>query len=214
MRSLSDTSFLPRLRLALYSLLICSSLILILLSSCLLGYQLIRTSGYNKPVPSLLTCSALTLAHCALFLSPIRLHSSPKRRLVQSLQVEIASLCVFGLFTLACVARLHESTPGLLSKCGPYFTCTALQGCLALGWLSFLFLAILFPSLLLATLYHHRRAHDSTIWREPFSSFAWDKYAPHSGSAAMGGLGGAAVGAARQQYGQKDGSGQFVLGEA
>ncbi|GAA5839694.1 hypothetical protein JCM11251_002564 [Rhodosporidiobolus azoricus] len=180
--NLSNTSYLPKLRLGAYSLLCCSSVLLFAMSLATLVYQLLKTyGGYNKPIPSLLTCSALTLVHCGLFLSPLRPSSSPKRRKLLSVQVELLSLVVFALFTLASVARLHSSTPGLLSACSGYFTCVALQGCLALGWLSFLFLTVLFTSLLLAGLYHHRRSSDSSLWREPFSSFDWAKYDARGG---------------------------------
>ncbi|GAA6001282.1 hypothetical protein JCM10207_007500 [Rhodosporidiobolus poonsookiae] len=189
---LNNTAWLPSLRLGGYSLLCCSSLLLFAMSTALLAYQLVKTyGGYNKPIPSLLVCSFLTLVHCAVFLAPISVTSSPKRRRLTCIAVEVASLCVFGLFTLASVARLHSSTPGLLSNCGGYFTCVALQESLALGWLSFLFLAVLFTSLILASLYHHHRAHDPTIWREPFTSFNWAIYSPHppGGAAGLGGGG-------------------------
>ncbi|TNY21743.1 hypothetical protein DMC30DRAFT_415711 [Rhodotorula diobovata] len=100
---LSDTSYVPTLRQALYALVAVSSAVLALLSTTLLAYQLRWTIGYNKPVPALL--------------------------------VELVSLAVFTLFTLACLSRLHTSTPGLLSSCGGYFVCSALQGCYSLAWM-------------------------------------------------------------------------------
>jgi hypothetical protein len=46
---------------------------------------------------------------------------------------------------------------------------------------TFLFTSLLFGTLLLATLYHHRRSHDSSIWSNPFNSFDWSKYSPRLG---------------------------------
>lgn len=157
---LSDTSYVPTLRQALYALVAVSSAVLALLSTTLLAYQLRWTIGYNKPVvrarrsrpltkgpeltlrdlssnaqPALLVCSSLTLAHCAFFLCPVQSTATLKRRLLASLQVELVSLAVFTLFTLACLSRLHTSTPGLLSSCGGYFVCSALQGCYSLAWM-------------------------------------------------------------------------------
>ncbi|GAA5912801.1 hypothetical protein JCM6882_000431 [Rhodosporidiobolus microsporus] len=212
---LGDTSYLPKLRLGLYSLLTVSSFLLFAMSLATLVYQLIKTyGGYNKPIPSLLTCSALTLVHCGIFLSHTGPSSSPKRRKLVSIQVELLSLAVFTLFTLASVARLHSSTPGLLSACSGYFTCSALQGCLALAWLSFLFLALLFASILLATLYHHRRCRDPTLWREPFSAFDWAKYDPHGSGRAEGRIGlpvGRGVGFTKDGRESAEGSARFSV---
>ncbi|GAA5926697.1 hypothetical protein JCM10213_002427 [Rhodosporidiobolus nylandii] len=205
--NLANTAWLPSVRVAAYSLLLTASLLCFIMSTATLVYQLVKTSGYNKPVPSLLTCSILTLAHCIAFMIPVRITASPKRRRLLSLQVECLSLAVFLLFTLASVGRLHSSTPGLMTSCGGYFTCIALQGCLALGWLSFLFLAILFVAIFGGTLHHQRRGHDSSLWRAPFAAFDWAKYAPHGGRGAGGlsgqgqaaGLGGGAKPASAQQ---------------
>ncbi|KAL7338562.1 hypothetical protein BJY59DRAFT_369014 [Rhodotorula toruloides] len=156
MRSI-DTTWVPTARHVLYSLLATSATVLFLLATTLLAYELKWTVGYNKPVvrdpralfprrsryilsshvlqPALLTCSLLTVAHCAWFLRPIDANASTKRRRLASLQLELVSLAGFALFTLACVSRLHASTPGLLSSCGVHFICSALQGCLSLGWL-------------------------------------------------------------------------------
>ncbi|BGP38205.1 hypothetical protein JCM10450v2_002140 [Rhodotorula kratochvilovae] len=177
---LSDTRHMPTLRQALYALVAVSSVILAILSATLLAYQLRWTIGYNKPVPALLVCAILTTAHCTFFLSPVRATSPPKRRGLASLQVELLSLAVFDLFTLACTARLHSSTPGLLTTCGGYFVCSALQGCYSLAWISFLFLTLLFASLLTATLYHRRRSPYISVFRQPFALVDWSMYATHA----------------------------------
>ncbi|GAA5971585.1 hypothetical protein JCM11641_000651 [Rhodosporidiobolus odoratus] len=198
--SLRSTAYLPTLRISVYSLLVFSSLLNLVLSAALLGYQLAKTyGGYNKPVPSLLVGSALTLAHCIVFMSPVGVTASSKRRRLLSLQVEILSLAVFFLFTLASVGRLHTSTPGLMSSCGGYITCIALQGCFALGWLSFLFLLILFTSIFGSTLYHHRRSRDKSIWLQPFSSFAWYRYAPQAARRVGNNVGGTPLQAKAQK---------------
>ncbi|BGP14129.1 hypothetical protein JCM10213v2_002069 [Rhodosporidiobolus nylandii] len=192
--NLANTAWLPSVRVAAYSLLLTASLLCFIMSTATLVYQLVKTSGYNKPVPSLLTCSILTLAHCIAFMIPVRITASPKRRRLLSLQVECLSLAVFLLFTLASVGRLHSSTPGLMTSCGGYFT-------------SFLFLAILFVAIFGGTLHHQRRGHDSSLWRAPFAAFDWAKYAPHGGRGAGGlsgqgqaaGLGGGAKPASAQQ---------------
>ncbi|BGO97939.1 hypothetical protein RTBOTA2_001362 [Rhodotorula toruloides] len=184
MRSM-DTAWVPTARHVLYSLLATSATVLFLLATTLLVYELKWTVGYNKPVPALLTCSILTLAHCAWFLRPIATHASTKRRRFASLQLELISLAGFALFTLACVSRLHASTPGLLSSCGVHCICSSLQGCLSLGWLSFLFLALLFSLLLTSALYHRRRNPHATMFREPFVAYDWAIY---SRRAAGGGI--------------------------
>ncbi|GAA5859067.1 hypothetical protein JCM1840_003734 [Sporobolomyces johnsonii] len=181
--NLTNFAFLPTLRFSCYTLLSITSVSAFVLALALLIYELTLTAGYNKPIPALLTCSALTLIHSALFLSPIRPETSAKRRKFLSLQIEILSLLVFGLFTLACVARLHSSTPGLYSSCRGYFICVALQASLALGWLSFLFLCLLFFPITIGTVYHYRRARDTWIWRQPFAMFDWGVYAGRTGGA-------------------------------
>lgn len=45
-----NTAALPQIRLVLYSLLTIASLLLFVMSVALLGYQLTKTAGYNKPV--------------------------------------------------------------------------------------------------------------------------------------------------------------------
>ncbi|BGO89836.1 hypothetical protein NBRC10512_005605 [Rhodotorula toruloides] len=185
MRSI-DTTWVPTARHVLYSLLATSATVLFLLATTLLAYELKWTVGYNKPVPALLTCSLLTVAHCAWFLRPIDANASTKRRRLASLQLELVSLAGFALFTLACVSRLHASTPGLLSSCGVHFICSALQGCLSLGWLSFLFLALLFALLLLCALYHRRRNPHFTLFREPFVAYDWAIYSRHSAGGILG----------------------------
>ncbi|GAA5915172.1 hypothetical protein JCM8208_002158 [Rhodotorula glutinis] len=132
---LADTSYVPTLRQVLYALIATSSVVLAILSATLLAYQLRWTIGYNKPVPALLVCASLTVLHCAFFLAPVQPTAPPRRRLLVSLQVELASLAVFALFTLAGVSRLGTATPGLLSSCGGYFVCSALQGCYSLAWM-------------------------------------------------------------------------------
>ncbi|GAA5875629.1 hypothetical protein JCM8547_000893 [Rhodosporidiobolus lusitaniae] len=207
--ALTSTTHLPQARLALYSLLTVSSLLLLCMSAAVLAYQLAKTEGYNKPVPSLLTAGAVTLLHSLFFAvlssKPSASTSPSIRHRLQALQLEIPSLCILGLFALASVARLHSSTPGLLSNCGGYFMCVGLQACLALGWLSFLFLALLFTSLLLATLYHQRRSQGASIWKEPFGAFNWAVYDPNAGR--MGGIdrgiGSAGGGAVRSGKGEE-----------
>lgn len=85
--------------------------------------------------PALLVCASFTVLHCGFFLAPVPPTAPPRRRLLASLQVELASLAIFTLFTLACVSRLGTATPGLLSSCGGYFVCSALQGCYSLAWM-------------------------------------------------------------------------------
>jgi hypothetical protein len=83
----------------------------------------------------LLVCSSMTLIHASLFLAPVTSTSSKQRKILLSLQLELASLLVLALFTLATLARLHSSTPGLFSARGGYFICVSLQADVALGWL-------------------------------------------------------------------------------
>jgi hypothetical protein len=70
-----DTARLPNLRLGFYALLTCSSLFLAAATLALLGYQLVKTSGYNKPVVRLPSSSSTFRAD--LFLLPDSLPSSP-----------------------------------------------------------------------------------------------------------------------------------------
>ncbi|GAA5829934.1 hypothetical protein JCM5353_006118 [Sporobolomyces roseus] len=184
--NLTDTSWLPSYRFTLLSLLAIASIATFLMSIATLAYQLQFTVGYNQPVPSLLVCSALTLFHASIFLSPITPASSSRRGSFLALRVELVALLVLGLFTLATVARLHSSTPGLYSNCGGYFICVSLQADVALAWFSFLFLVMLFVPLLLATVYHYRRSHSTKILREPFVLFNWRVYS-------LGGGGGGSV---------------------
>ncbi|GAA5991958.1 hypothetical protein JCM5350_001320 [Sporobolomyces pararoseus] len=173
---LTDTSWLPIWRFTLLSLLAVSSIATFLMSVATLAYQLHFTVGYNKPIPALLICSALTLIHSSFFLSPVTPTSTKRRKFLQSLQVELLSLFVLGLFDLATVSRLHSSTPGLYSSCGGYFMCVSLQADVVLAWLSFLFLVLLFVPLSIGTLYHYRRGRSLKIWKEPFVLFNWRVY--------------------------------------
>ncbi|GEM11714.1 hypothetical protein Rt10032_c16g5731 [Rhodotorula toruloides] len=175
-----DTAWVPTARHVVYSLLAASATVLLALATTLLAYELRWTVGYNNPVLALLACSILTLAHCAWFLRPVATYASAKRRCLASLQLELVSFAGFTLFTLACVSRLHASTLGLLSSCGVHFICSALQGCLSLGWLSFLFLALLFSLLLTCAIYHRRRNPHETIFREPFVAYDWAMYSRRS----------------------------------
>ncbi|GAA6020029.1 hypothetical protein JCM11491_004903 [Sporobolomyces phaffii] len=173
---LADTSWLPRWRFSLLSLLAIAAIATLLMSIATLAYQLHFTVGYNKPIPALCIASALTVVHSSIFLSPITPSSTNRKKCLLSLQVELVSLLVLSLFTLATVARLHSSTPGLFSACGGYFICVSLQADVALAWISFLFLSLLFVPLLVATLYHLRRNKSFSILREPFVLFNWRVY--------------------------------------
>ncbi|GAA6060953.1 hypothetical protein JCM10212_006535 [Sporobolomyces blumeae] len=175
--SLSDTSYLPPLRVYVLSLLAVSSIATLLMSIATLAYELRLTVGYNKPIPALVVCSALSLIHASLFLSPVSPTSSSRTRLVVlSIQVELASSFVLALFTLATILRLNMSTPGLFSSCGGYFICVSLQACYALAWFDLLFLLLSFVPTLSCTIYHARRSRSLDLFSRPFVLFDWTKY--------------------------------------
>ncbi|KAI5480321.1 hypothetical protein MNV49_001280 [Pseudohyphozyma bogoriensis] len=170
-----STTYLPLYRLLVSLLLAIIGLALLIASASLLNYELVHTAGYNKPVPAILTASALLLIHLAWFLPPL---PPPPRVGVD-------------LFAFAAAVRLHESTPGLMSRCGGYFICKSLQTVLILSWLAFLFATILVLPLFIGTLYHHRRTKDATIWWKDFNSFNWSVYSrPTRGLGGMAGLSG------------------------
>ncbi|GAA5900569.1 uncharacterized protein JCM6883_002885 [Sporobolomyces salmoneus] len=207
---LTDTSWLPAWQFSFLSLLAVSSIATCLMSIATLAYQLHFTVGYIKSVPALLVCPALTVAHASFFLSPVTPTSTRRRKMLVSLQVELLSLVLLGLFTLATVARLHSSTPGLYSSCGGYFMCVSLQADVALAWFSLLFLVLLFFPLFVATLYHYRQSKSNTIFRESFVLFNWRVY--NSGERGNRGLGegGMRVGEQKGQDEEQSDS-RFVL---
>ncbi|GAA5854814.1 hypothetical protein JCM9279_000956 [Rhodotorula babjevae] len=49
-------------------------------------------------------------------------------------------------------------------------------GCYSLAWISFLFLTLLFASLLAATLYHRRRTPHASVFRQPCALVDWAMY--------------------------------------
>ncbi|ORY79733.1 hypothetical protein BCR35DRAFT_331981 [Leucosporidium creatinivorum] len=158
---------LPLVRFILYALAAFLALGLLVLALATLITQLVKTVGYNKPVPAIFVSACLLLIHSFFYALPPPPAPSI-RRILLGLRFELGSLCVLGLLLLA-------------------------SGLVAVSWILFLTLATLFTLLLTSSIYHHTRARRSGIssagamWKEPFAAFDWGVYSRYKARGMAGG---------------------------
>ncbi|BGP14134.1 hypothetical protein JCM10213_002431 [Rhodosporidiobolus nylandii] len=185
--------FLPAIRRGLLGLLMCAGVCDFVASIVLLAYQLALTSGYQHIVPSICLTSFLAAAFPVWFLFSrpyaikLPLSSAPDPRVggardrvarfSRSILAELVCLGGTGAWTLISVSTLHAETPGLIYHCGGYAICRMLLCVLAVTWICFLFLALSFASLLIATLYFTiRRGSALALLQVSFAAVEWEKY--------------------------------------
>ncbi|GAA6062007.1 hypothetical protein JCM10212_006082 [Sporobolomyces blumeae] len=190
---LSVLAQLPRVRKALFVILFLAGLADFFTSIILLAYQLALTTGFNRVVPSLVVTSFLTSAIPAWFVLskpyairlPISSAAVPavgsKRdkvaRFTRSIAAELVSLGGVGAWTLITVADLHAETPGLIDSCGGWTICRMLLAVFALTWITFLFQALSFATLLASTLYFTiRRSSPIPMIFTSFDDVDWIRY--------------------------------------
>ncbi|KDE06475.1 hypothetical protein MVLG_03129 [Microbotryum lychnidis-dioicae p1A1 Lamole] len=176
------TEYLPTARLVLSWLIIVSALLNSGFSAWLIGFQALRTHGYQKPVPAILVISFFALCFQPFFLyskafNTSRAWTTKLALFVKSIACELIVTGALGGMMLVSVADLSSDTPGLLSSCGGYLMCRLLTAVFALAWLNVLFLGLSFTLLLISFLYFTiKRRRAIPALTVPFGGVNWAEY--------------------------------------
>ncbi|KAL8284291.1 hypothetical protein RQP46_005040 [Phenoliferia psychrophenolica] len=172
------TTHLPAVRRTLILLTATTGSLGVISVACTLAFQLSLTSGYQQPLPAIMTACFLGAAFPLAFLFTKPFGGTARLAvLVRSIAAELVCYGGCTAFVLTSVSSLYAETPGLINQCGGYAICRLLLCVVALAYLTFLSLATLAALLLVSTLYYSiRRKMHITSFLTPFADVEWDVY--------------------------------------